>query len=311
MGQEQTRTDASRTDAARTDALHAGREGRDAVAGETLRDACRTYARALGGRSRAWVVAAPDVADVARRLGIDPTAVAEPLGGTPIRMHDVRTLARRRDEAPAAERIPLAVDVSLTSALGCPAGRLGADVALASLDRVVCQSGCGMAMVGLRREALQGRDGCGGMADAASALPVPDGQRLRALAAGMATFDERRRRANDVAQVMAAYLRCHPAVLDVRYPGLTDDPSYEAAAANLEDGFGPTVDVLVDADVAWRAVGRGVDGSVDLCGRYVPGATASRVQRLATAAGGTWLRVECGCGDARELVAAAEALLRP
>lgn len=294
----------------RTDAVRAGREGRGALAEEALRDACRTFARALGGRSRAWVVAAPGVADVERQLGIDPGAVVEPLGGVPVRMRDVRVLARRRDEAPVAERVPLTVDVSLTSALGCPAGRLGADVTLASLDRVVCQPACGMVTVGLRREALQGRDGCAGMADVASALPVPEGSQLQALSAGMADFDARRRHANDNAQVMAAYLRCHPAVRDVRYPGLTDDPSYEAAAANLEDGFGPAVDVLVDAAVVTRTVGRGANGAVDLCGRYVPGGTASRVQNMATAEDGAWLRVECGCGDARELVAAAEALLR-
>ena len=208
----------------RTDAARAGREGRGDLAEEALRDACRTFARALGGRSRAWVVAAPDVEDVARRLGIDPGAVVEPLGGAPVRMRDVRALARHRDEAPAAERVPLAVDVSLTSALGCPAGRLGADVTLASLDRIVCTPACGMVMVGLRREALQGRDGCAGMADVASALPVPEVSQLQALAAGMADFDARRRCANDNAQVMAAYLRCHPAVRAVRYPGLTDDP---------------------------------------------------------------------------------------
>lgn len=294
----------------RTDAVRPGREERGALAGEALQNACRTFARALGGRSRAWVVAAPGVADVERQLGIDPGAVVEPLGGVPVRMRDVRILARRRDEAPVAERVPLTVDVSLTSALGCPAGRLGADVTLASLDRVVCQPACGMVTVGLRREALQGRDGCAGMADVASALPVPEGSQLQALSAGMADFDARRRHANDNAQVMAAYLRCHPAVRDVRYPGLTDDPSYEAAAANLEDGFGPAVDVLVDAAVAASAAGRGTNGAVDLCGRYVPGGTASRVQNMATAEDGAWLRVECGCGDARELVAAAEALLR-
>ena len=255
-------------------------------------------------------MAAPGVANVARQLGIDPAAVVEPLGGVPVRMCDLRALARHRDEAPTAERVPLAVDVSLTSALGCPAGRLGADVILASLDRVVRQPACGMVMVGLRREALQGRDGCAGMADAVAALPVPEGSRLQALSAGMADFDARRRHANDNAQVMAAYLRCHPAARSVSYPGLTDDQSYEAAAANLEDGFGPAVDVLVDAAVAAHAVAQGANGAVDMCGRYVPGGTASRVQNMATAEDGAWLRVECGCGDARGLVAAAEALLR-
>ncbi|MCH4084314.1 MAG: PLP-dependent transferase [Olsenella sp.] len=289
-----------------TDATLDGGEGRGDSAGEALRDACRTFARALGGRSRAWVVAASGVADVARELGLDAGSVATPLGGVPLAMADVRVLARRRDARPADERTPLVLDVSLTSALGCPAGRLGADVALASLDRVVRRRDCGMVMVGLRREALQGRNGCEGLADAVAALPAPDDALVCELAHGMADYDQRRRTANDNAQVAAAFLRCHPAVAEVRYPGLTDDPSYEAGAANLEDGFGP----LVDAKFA-QGVGRDLarDWHAELCGSYVPGGTASSARVLQDDSGALWLRVECGCGDPKELVVALEALL--
>lgn len=288
------------------DAAMGGGEGRGGSVEEALREACRTFARVLGGRSRAWVVAAPGVADVASRLGLDPDAVVAPLGGVPLGMTDVRVLARRRDATAADERRPLALDVSLTSALGCPAGRLGADVALASLDRVVQRRGCGMVMVGLRREALQGRNGCGRLADAVADLPAPGGDAVRELSRGMADYDRRRRKANDNAQVVAAYLRCHPAVCEVRYPGLTDDPSYEAGAANLEDGFGPLVDARL---VPGEGAGAPSDDGRDLCGSHVPGGTASRARLLCDDTGIPWLRVECGCGDPEGLVVALEALL--
>lgn len=285
--------------------IHGG-EGRGASAEEALRDVCRTFARALGGRSRAWVVAADGIEAVVRELGLDRCAAVAPLGGVPLAMTDVRVLARQRDAASAGDRRPLAVDVSLTSALGCPAGRLGADVALASLDRVVRRHDCGMVMVGLRREALQGRNGCAGLADAAASLPAPDATRVRELCAGMSDYDARRRTANDNAQVVAAFLRCHPAVAEVRYPGLTDDPSYEAGAANLEDGFGPLVDARIGSD-AGAGLARG--DAHDLCGAYVPGGAPSRAIVLTADAGARWLRVECGCGDPRELVLALETLL--
>ena len=95
---------------------------------------------------------------------------------------------------------------------------------------------------------------------------------LEALVAALPAFDLRRRAANDEAMVVACYLRCHPAVSGLRYPGLPDDPDHEAAAALLFDGFGPLVDF-----------------------------------RLAGEA--SWCRVACGGGDARGLVARLEARL--
>lgn len=64
--------------------------------------------------------------------------------------------------------------------------------------------------------------------------------------AGAATW----RRVSDMAQVCASYLVCHPAVLAVRYPGLTSDASYHEASCTLRGGFGPLVDVLL-ASGAW------------------------------------------------------------
>ncbi len=49
------------------------------------------------------------------------------------------------------------------------------------------------------------------------------------------------REVSDVAQVVASYLRCHPRVEAVRYPGLKSDPDFEHAAHTLIGGFGPVV----------------------------------------------------------------------
>lgn len=51
---------------------------------------------------------------------------------------------------------------------------------------------------------------------------------------------------SDAAQVIASYLVCHPRVLEVRYPGLKSDPSFNVAARTLQGGFGPIVDYRMD-----------------------------------------------------------------
>ena len=61
---------------------------------------------------------------------------------------------------------------------------------------------------------------------------------------------ERWRAVSDVAQVVANYLRCHPRVEVVRYPGLKADPLFEQAAHTLVGGFGPLIDYQVDG--RWR-----------------------------------------------------------
>ncbi len=53
-----------------------------------------------------------------------------------------------------------------------------------------------------------------------------------------------RHAASDAAQVVAAYLACHPRVEAVRYPGLKTDPSFACATSQLVGGFGPYVDYM-------------------------------------------------------------------
>lgn len=67
----------------------------------------------------------------------------------------------------------------------------------------------------------------------------PDLGALLCLQATMSEGEWRFR--SDVAQVVANYLRCHPAIAEVRYPGLTSDPDYQKASSTLRGGFGPLV----------------------------------------------------------------------
>lgn len=62
---------------------------------------------------------------------------------------------------------------------------------------------------------------------------------------------ERWRVVSDAAQVVAAYLACHPRVAAVRYPGLKADPAFSRAATTLRGGFGPVLDFL-PADGTWQ-----------------------------------------------------------
>ena len=61
---------------------------------------------------------------------------------------------------------------------------------------------------------------------------------------------------SDAAQVVANFLRCHPKVSEVRYPGLTSDAAYREASSTLRGGFGPLVWLLpsgaaAEADDGW------------------------------------------------------------
>ena len=62
---------------------------------------------------------------------------------------------------------------------------------------------------------------------------------LRSLADEMGR--ERWRQVSDVAQVVANFVRCHPGVREVRYPGLKSDPLFVEASHTLVGGFGPVV----------------------------------------------------------------------
>lgn len=64
---------------------------------------------------------------------------------------------------------------------------------------------------------------------------------------------------SDAAQVIANYLRCHPSVAEVSYPGLTTDAAYREASCTLRGGFGPYVWVRLADDTSWRRVEASAD----------------------------------------------------
>ncbi len=119
----------------------------------------------------------------------------------------------------------------------------------------------------------------------------------------LATLDVRLERSCHNAQVVAAFLRAHPAVRRVRYPGLADDPAHRLAAAQMQR-FGPVVSFeLADQPEAERFLSR------------------CRVVREATSFGGThttaerrarwggddiapgFIRLSAGLEDAQDIVA--------
>lgn len=62
---------------------------------------------------------------------------------------------------------------------------------------------------------------------------------------------------SDAAQVVACFLACHPAVEQVRYPGLRSDELFERAACELRGGFGPCVAFLAAGEwLLWEADAR-------------------------------------------------------
>ena len=195
------------------------------------------WVRDLGG-CRGWAIAAT-VAQVQEELvRLAPEAVVvTPLGGSPVACEDLRA---RGWEARAAGQA-LVVDDSLPGPTGCAAVRLGAHVALVGL------STCCLAAVS---------------ADAEQAVPsvtarlekLPPADRIALEQVDDAIGEQGRRwhASSDAAQVVASYLRCHPRVAELRYPGLKGDPSFEVAARTLSHGFGPLIDYRLTCESAWR-----------------------------------------------------------
>ena len=170
----------------------------------------------------------------------------ESLGDMPIGFADLRAQA-----ADAHGRgLPLVVENSLATSFGCPACRLGADVVVECLTRAWPEGrGC---YVSLSASMACLPD----LPVALAALPsaVFDDTAVTSLVAALAAFPARRRREDDAAQVVAAYLSCHPLVVAVSYPGLKANPSFKAAASQLTGGFGPVVDYRVRGAAAWERV---------------------------------------------------------
>lgn len=191
---------------------------------ESADQAC-VLARGLGAK-RVYVVPA----DVAADLLVDRRPL---LCAPPVRCLDIRRAALPLH----AEGVSLCVDVSVCGPLGCPAVRLGADVAVSLLGDV--------GVVGVAR----GVDSAL-LATLASAA-VADEEVLLLAQARLAVWH----RSSDAAHVAASYLVCHSRVRAVAYPGLSTSEDHQVAATSLVSGFGPYVDYATSAEgMCWHRI---------------------------------------------------------
>lgn len=193
------------------------------------------------GAWRAWAVAL-EAREALSRVVCPPDGalVTAPLEGSPIRCVDLRELGRQA----RAGQVPLLVDARVTGVVGCAACRLGAHVTFVGLGGAGC-------LLAVSRDAQSVLPGLVGRLDAA---PPLDGEAWERMSAQV----EQQRRAwhetSDAAQVLASYLRCHPRVAEVCYPGLKGDANFEVAARTLQGGFGPWVDYRLVGEQDWRRI---------------------------------------------------------
>lgn len=188
---------------------------------ETL---CQVLGKKLGAwRSFVVAMVAEDVPIEGERVWV--------LGGMPVRCADVRLLGRGAREEGRA----LVVDNGGAGFAGCPAVRLGAHVSIEPM-------GEGTALVGVSRDVGQVLTAA---VAAFEKLPVPSEDVCEGLLASVPKREALWHVTSDAAQAVAAYLSCHPRVVELRYPGLKTDPSFEVAARTLTGGFGSWVDYRV------------------------------------------------------------------
>lgn len=191
---------------------------------QTATDVVAEYVK-MTGAGRARLVPVSYVDELLATLVPGGASVVEPLAGVPVEVCDIKGRA-------AAGEL-LVADVRTIGAEFSPACRLGAELAVAEDDRVpgyvvVCMRKCCIPWVA---EAVEAK-ACSAEDVTVSATGTEE----------QASARVSRHAASDAAQVVAAFLACHPRVEAVRYPGLKADPSFARATSQLVGGFGPYVD---------------------------------------------------------------------
>ena len=203
------------------------------VVTQTAGDATQTATEVVAeyvkmtGAGRARLVPVSYIDELLATLVSGGATVVEPLAGVPIEVCDIKGRA-------AAGEL-LVADVRAIGAEFSPACRLGAEVAVAEDARVpgyvvVCMRKCCIPWVA---EAVEAK-ACSAEDVTVAATGAEEQKSARVS----------RHAASDAAQVVAAYLACHPRVEAVRYPGLKTDPNFARATSQLVGGFGPYVDYM-------------------------------------------------------------------
>ena len=203
------------------------------VVTQTAGDATQTATEVVAeyvkmtGAGRARLVPVSYIDELLATLIVGGASVVEPLIGVPVEVCDIKGRA-------AAGEL-LVADVRAIGAEFSPACRLGAELTVAEDARVpgyvvVCMRKCCIPWVAEVVEAKA----CSAEDVTVSATGTEE----------QASARVSRHAASDAAQVVAAYLACHPRVEAVRYPGLKTDPSFARATSQLVGGFGPYVDYM-------------------------------------------------------------------
>ena len=119
---------------------------------------------------------------------------------------------------------------------------------------------------------------------------------------GLGTLDLRLARQAANADALARALREHPAVTDVRWPGLPDDPSHDVAKMQMRRWNGVLRFTLPSAEAVSRflAASRYTASATSFGGLR---STADRRQRWGDAVAPGLVRYSAGCEDTADLVA--------
>jgi cystathionine gamma-lyase len=207
---------------------------------------------------------------------------------------DVRALAAVAHAAGAL----VAVDNTTATPLGQRPLELGADLAVVSDTKAT--AGHGDVLLGhvstadpeLAEQLRAARTRTG-------AIPGP----MEAWLAlrGLGTLDLRLQRQAANAEALARALRTHPAVTDVRWPGLPDDPAHAVAAAQMRRWNGVLRFTLPSPDAVGRflAASRLTDSATSFGGLR---STADRRARWGDAVPAGLVRFSAGCEDTDDLV---------
>ncbi|MGD9988003.1 cystathionine gamma-lyase [Pseudonocardia sp.] len=211
---------------------------------------------------------------------------------------DVCDIAAVASRAHAAGAL-VAVDNTTATPLGQRPLNLGADIVVASDTKAVAGHGdvvlghVTTADAGLAARIRDARTRGGA---------VPGPMEVWLAHRGLGTLDLRLERQATNARTLATALRAHPAVRDVRWPGLADDPAHEVAARQMRRWNGVLRFTLRDTDAvaAFLAASRFVESATSFGGLKT---SADRRERWGDAVAPGLVRLSAGCEDTADLVA--------
>jgi len=208
---------------------------------------------------------------------------------------DIAAVAR---DAHAAGAL-VAVDNTTATPLGQRPLDLGADVVVASGTKALTgHSDVLLGYVASRSSGILGS--IGAWRDATGAVPGPFEAWLAHRS--LATLDLRLTRQSENAAALAPALAAHPAVVDVRWPGLPDDPSHVVASRQMRRIPGVVTFQLSTAQAVaeFLAATRLVLAATSFGGLHT---TADRRAQWGDDAPPGLVRVSCGIEDPADLVA--------